>query len=300
MFTVCGNLPRRGFQDNAGPDLLARVIGQGVAASTSQTVVVENKAGANAIIGTDSVAKSAPDGYNLLVIDRLALITNPALYSGIPYNWQTDLKAVTELARVQLYLVVSGKLPAKNLAEFVAHVRANPGKLSYGTTGNGHINHIAMEALVKHFGLNLPAVPYKAFPPVIAGILNNEVISLITGPVPVLGMVRDGRLKALAVGSEKRTRELPDVPTIFEQGGTTAMLPPTVFVMMAQGGIPDALVTRINATVTAAMRQPEVVSAIEKQALELVPGSAADAARHMRDIAPGFLQAIKDAGVKIE
>jgi len=125
-------------------------------------------------------------------------------------------------------------------------------------------------------------------------------VSMITGPVPVLGMVRDGRLKAIAVGSEKRTRELPDVPTIFEQGGTAAMLPPTIFVMMAPGGTPDALVARINATVTATMRKPEVVSTIEQQALELVPGSAVDAARHMRDIAPGFLQAIKDAGVKIE
>ena len=284
----------------SGPDLLARTIGQSLAASSGQPVVVENKGGANGIIGSDAVAKAAADGHTLLLVDRLALITNPALYSNVPFNWQVDLKPVTEVARVQLYLVTGSRLPARTFNEFIQYVRANPDKLSYATSGNGHINHLSMEAIVKGFGLKINAVPYKSAPQITTALVAGEVVSVVTGPVPVLGMVRDGRLRALAVGAEKRTRELPDTPTIVESGGTPAMLPPTVFVIMAPGSTPDGMVGRMNAALTAVMRRPEVVSTIEQQALELVPGTAAQAAQHMRDVGPGILQAIRDAGIKME
>lgn len=288
------------YPPGSGPDLLARVIGQNLAASSGQTVLVENKGGANAIIGSDAVAKAAPDGYTLLVVDRLALITNPALYRNMPFNWQVDLKPVTDLARVQLYLIASSKLPAKNFSEFVQYVKANPDKLNYASSGNGHINHLSMESISKAYGLRINHVPYKSLPQAVTGILSGDVAAVVTGPVPVMGMIRDGRLRALVVGAEKRTRELPETQTIVENGGAVSLLPPTVFIMSAPGGTPESLVARINASITGILRKPEVIAAIEKQALELAPSTPQQTAERMREIAPDFLQAIKDAGIKME
>jgi tripartite-type tricarboxylate transporter receptor subunit TctC len=256
------------YPAGTGPDIMARMLADKLAKRTSQTFVVDNKPGANAIIGTDNVAKSPPDGSTLLLVDRLTLSVNPLLYKPLPYDPRKDLTSVSNVADVKLYLMVAGNFPANNFHEFVAYAKANPGKVAYGTGGAGSILHLNLEAIQAGTGIEMLHVPYKAFAEVVPALLGGQVQTTTGGIEAVQKLVEDKRIKLLAIGSATRAAVAPSIPTIREAGGTDDMLLSTAYTLHARADTPAAVVQKISQEVTAAIADPDVQASTKARGLE--------------------------------
>lgn len=282
------------------PDVLARDIGNALSRQTGKTFVVDNKPGANSIIGTDVVAKAEPDGATLLMVDRLALVTNPMLYSKLPYKWEEAVKPVTDLARVNLMIGVRSGLPVKNFTELVAYAKAHPGQLNAGIGGNGHVTHIGMEMLSKAHGYTQTYVPYKGIGPAITGLAAGEVDVVIAGGVALQAQARSERIRLLAIGDEQRAAFAPDVPTIVEAGGKAASIPSTVFALFAPGKVPDAVIAQINQAVTQAVANSPMKANYAARGLEVGTSRPAETLASMKRETVKYEQIIREAGIKIE
>jgi tripartite-type tricarboxylate transporter receptor subunit TctC len=282
------------------PDVLARDIGIALSKQTGKTFVVDNKPGANSIIGTDAVAKAEPDGATLLMVDRLALVTNPMLYSKLPYKWEEAVKPVTDLARVNLMIGVRSGLPVKTFTELVAYAKANPGKLNAGTGGNGHVTHIGMEMLSKAHGYTQTYVPYKGVGPAITGLASGEVDVVIAGGVALAAQAKSERVRLLAIGDEQRAGFAPEVPTITEAGGKAGSIPSTVFALFAPGRVSDAVITQINQAVTQAVANSPMKANYAARGLEVGTSKPADTLSSMKQETVKYEQIIREAGIKIE
>src|SRR5687767_3623643 len=207
-----------GFPPGGSNDIIARVLAPKVSELLGQQVVVENRAGANAIIATDFVAKSAPDGYTLLLGSVSPLVISPHAYSKLPYDTLADFAPITTVAMTPEIFAVHPSLPAKSLKELVALARSQPGKLSLASSGNGGLPHLAIELFKTTAGVNVLHVPYKGAAPAITDTMGGHVDAIAMDLPPVLPHVKSGRLRALAMASERRTPLLPELPTSGEQG----------------------------------------------------------------------------------
>ncbi|CAN5476429.1 tripartite tricarboxylate transporter substrate binding protein [soil metagenome] len=202
-----------------GPsDALARAVGQSLTASMGQMVLVDNKPGANTIIGADTVAKSPPDGYTLLLATDATYSINPLVYSKLPYNPQKDLIPLVAVAHLPEYLMIGSQVPAKTLPEFIAYAKANPGKVTYGSFGIGSNAHLAGEAFKAATGIDMVHVPYKGAAEVIPAIVSGQIDAVFTSPNQALPFIKEGKMRALGTSAPQRMAQLPDVPTYIEQG----------------------------------------------------------------------------------
>ncbi|QEK93255.1 tripartite tricarboxylate transporter substrate binding protein [Achromobacter insolitus] len=280
------------------PDVLARDLGNRLFKESGKTVVVENRPGANAIIGSDYVAKAAGDGNTLLMVDRLALETNPFLYAKVPYRWQEDFKPVTDLGQVQLYVAVSNAFPAKTYREFIDYARANPQRINVGTGGQGHVNHLGMAMLASAEGVQFTYVPFKGVAPAMTATMAGDVDSVMAGGLAVSEQYKAGKIRVLVAGAAQRAAMMPDVPTLQEAGGKAGSIPSTVFTLFAPGKTPDALVAQINRAVTAVTADPSFRKAYEARGL-LVRGSSPEATlAAMKEEAGRYESLIKSADIK--
>ena len=200
-------------------DVLSRITAQAMSPGLGQQMVIDNRAGAAGMIGADNVAKSAPDGYSLLNI-QASFVANPALRSKMPYDTLNDFVFVGLMARAPLLAVVHPSLPVKNIKELVALAKAHPGQINYGTPGIGSYTQLATELFRRMAGINIVHVPYKGIAPALTDLMGGHLQLAMTSPPSVMSQVQAGRLKALAVGGEKRSSFLPDIPTIAEAGYT--------------------------------------------------------------------------------
>ena len=282
------------------PDVLARDLGNALARQTGKVFVVDNKPGANSIIGTEVVAKSEGDGATLLMVDRLAIVTNPQLYSKMPYKWEETLKPVSDLAGVHLFLGVREGLPVKTFAEFIAYARANPKKVNVGTGGNGHVTHIGMEMLAQAHGVSFTYVPYKGVAPGIAGLVGGEVDAMMSGGLVMQPHARSGKVKALVLGHTARANFLPDVPTLAEAGGKAGSIPSTVFALFTSAKVPDAVLAQMNRAVVTAMSSPELRANYAARGLEVGTTRPEETLALMKREAAAYEKIIRDAGIKIE
>lgn len=282
------------------PDVLARDIGNALSKQTGKTFVVDNKPGANSIIGTDAVAKAEPDGATLLMVDRLALVTNPMLYAKLPYKWEEAVRPVTDLARVNLMIGVRSGLPVKTFTELVAYAKANPGKLNAGTGGNGHVTHIGMDMLSRAHGYTQTYVPYKGIGPAITGLSSGEVDLVIAGGVALAAQAKSGRVRLLAIGDDQRAAFAPEVPTLAEAGGKAGSIPSTVFALFAPGKVPDAVITQIHQAVTQAVANSPMRVNYAARGLEVGTSRPADTLSSMKQETVKYEQIIREAGIKIE
>jgi len=204
--------------DAGGPtDVLGRLLAPTLAERLEQSVVVENRGGAAAIVGANVVAKAQPDGYTLLLGD-INLAVNPSLYKALPYDVNKELVAVSLVAAAPLVLVVNTATPVKNLQEFIAHAKANPGRLTFGSAGAGNTTHLAPELLKAAAGLNIVHVPYKGIGPALTDLAAGQTDLVVTGISGASPLLKAGKLKALAITGDKRAAALPDVPTFAEAG----------------------------------------------------------------------------------
>jgi tripartite-type tricarboxylate transporter receptor subunit TctC len=252
-----------------GPtDVFTRAIAEELRKSLHQTFIMENKPGAGTTIGTDYVAKAAPDGYTLLMVSGTQTV-NETLYSKKPYHLMKDLVPIAPLIDSDLVLVVHPSVPAKNLKELLALARAKPGTLNFGSSGNGSNYHMAAELLKHLTGIDIVHVPYKGSTGMRTDILSGQIQMLFDSVPTMAPLIKAGKVRALGTSGDKRSPNLPDVPTIAEAGvpGFQA----TLWVgFMAPAGTPQPIVDKLNAEITKIVSRPDIKAAWEKQGAEPV------------------------------
>lgn len=245
------------YPPGTGPDVMARLVTEGLTKELKASFVVENRPGANAIIGTSEVVKAPADGYTFLLVDRLTLTVNPLLYQP-PFVPKRDLVSVSNIADVNLYLVVSSQLPVSDFKSFITYAKAHPGQVGFGTGGIGSVMHLNMELLQAGTGAEFLHVPYKALAEVIPALLGGQVQATSGGVEALLPHVQKGSLKLLAVGAASHQPVAPDVPTITEAGGSDMLLS-TSYSFHAKAGTPPEILSRIHDALAKVLSQPELV-----------------------------------------
>jgi len=288
------------FTPGGGADFTARTVGQRMSELLGQPVVVENKPGANGLVGCDAVAKSAPDGYTLLETDRGALGVNPSLYRKLPYDPLADFEYVGIVTTAPYVLVIDPRLPAKTLAELRGLSQAKPGSLNYGSYGVASMAQLNIEALKAKMGVDLTHVPYKGAGPAVQAVVAGEAAATIASPAGVLGFIRDGRLRALAIGAQERSPLLPGVPTLAEAGGDNDTLVPTYFAFALPAKTPSAVVARLHEAMRSAVRTKEVAERLNTAGLEPAGGTGEELLALVKRDIPRFRGIIQNIGIQPE
>jgi tripartite-type tricarboxylate transporter receptor subunit TctC len=281
------------------PDTMARLVGQKIGDALGQQLVVENRGGAGGIVGTSEVAKSAPDGYTLLVADVGQIAINPHLFSKLPYDPLKDLVGVSLMGTSALYLVAHPSVPANNMRELVALLKAQPGKFSYGSSGLGSIHHLATEALKTDLGLDILHVPYKGTGQSVPALLGGQVALLYAALPSIESHVKAGKVKMLAVSTPQRSPQAPDVPTVAESG-----VPGYDFVaeigLYAPAGTPQDIVARLAAEVAKAVKHPDVAQRFRQLGIDPA-GSAPETLAAMNRVNyEKYARVVKLSGAKID
>ena len=280
-------------------DVIARVLAPRLSAALGQSVVVEQMPGAGTNIGNNYVAKAAPDGYTLL-INGLPLVTNLALYSQLPYNPMTDLVPVIELAEVTNVVVVHPDLAVQNLKELVQLAKSKPGLLNYGSPGAGSSGHLAGELLGLKTGTQMEHFPYKGNSQAMVDLLRGELqIGFVNLPL-ALPQVKANKLKALAVTGQKRSRLLPNVPTVAEALSLPDYEITAWFGILAPAKTPPAVVQLLNREIDKILKDPEIVEKIQAAGADLIGGSSAAFEAKMKKDASRLTEVIRQAGTKVE
>ena len=239
------------FPPGGAADLLARLIGQSLGETLGQPVVIENKGGANGNLGGEAVARSAPDGYSLLMSSGSMVAINPHLYASMPFDPAKDLIPVASVARVPFYLVVRAENPVQDFKAFIADLSANPGKRNFGSPGIGSSPHLAAELLKKMTGTDAVHVPYRGAAPALNDLLAGQ-LDFLFDPGIAIEHVKAGKLRAIAIGSPQRSPQLPDVPTLAELG-LAGFDADAIFGVYAPAGTPRDIVARLNTEINRAL-----------------------------------------------
>ena len=264
-----------GFTAGGGNDIIARVFGQKLSESLGQPVIIENKPGAGAILATEYVARSAPDGYTLLVGASGAMVINPAVYEKLNYDTMRDFKPVSELASFPLILIVNSKSPFKSLADLVAYAKANPDKANYSSSSAAF--QLATELFKQKTGVPMQMIPYKGANDSVTAVISGEVTATIADAGPVTSQVNGGNARALAVAAPKRAESLPDVPTMKEAGADVeAVLWSGIF---APAATPPEIVARLEAEFIRIARLPDIVSRLKSLNIDSVGNSSEEFSR---------------------
>jgi len=286
------------FSPGTGIDILARTLGERFNARWGVPLVVENKPGASGNIGAESAMQAAADGYTLLMT-ATSFATNVALAKRLPYDPQKSFAPVALVATGTLALVVAPTSPARTIKEFVELVRAKPGVLNYASTGNGTVQHLTMELLKQALGIDLVHVPYKANAGAITDVAGGHVEAMIT-PVHTAGpLVKQNRLRMLAVLSAERSPVFPSVPTLKEEGFPDLEVE-VWYAMLAPAGTPQPVVARLNSEVQEILDSNEVRDALAKQGLSPVGGSPERLAELLRTELARWPRVVAKAGIKAD
>lgn len=285
------------FTAGSATDTVARAVAASLTTSLGQTVVIENKGGAGGTIGAAQVAKATPDGYTLLVHSS-AHTVNPAMYPSLTYDTAKDLVGVSMLAQLPNVLVVAPSKGWKSVQDLVKAAKAEPGKLTYASAGAGSATHMNIEKFRLRAGFQAVHVPYKGTPEALTDTMAGRVDMFFAPVVAALGLVREGRVLGLAVGGEKRSSVLPDVPTTQEAGFADSAYNFWVG-MIAPAGVPAPIIERLNAEVKRALTSPEVAGRLSPLGADAAPMNAAAfnalIARELADNA----KLVREAGIKL-
>ena len=280
-------------------DVVTRVVTQKMQASLGQAIVVENKPGANSIIGADLVAKSAPDGYSIVTVIA-AHAANATIYQGkLPFDPVTGFIPLSLAAIAPLILTANNNFPAKDVRELIAYAKANPGKINFGSSGIGAAAHLTTELFKQTAGIDMVHVPYKGTAPALLGLQGNDIQILVDVPSTLMPHVRGGRIKALAMFSNKRVPGAAEVPTFAEAGGPP--LESSTWVMfLAPAGTPREIVLRLSQETQKAINESDIKTRFSEIGIEPVGGTPGEAARFLADEITKWARVITTAGVKAE
>jgi tripartite-type tricarboxylate transporter receptor subunit TctC len=287
------------FAAGGGVDILTRIMGQHLTERLGQQVVVDNRPGAGGNLGSDAVAKSAPDGYTLLMGTTGTHTINPGLYPKLPYDAVKDFKPITLTASVPNLLVVNPELPAKSAKELIALAKASPGKLNFGSFGNGTSNHLSGELLKAVAKIDVVHVPYKNAPQAVIDIMNGQVAFAFVNMPLALPHVQAGKLRGLAVTGAARSSAAPDFPTMAE-AGVADFVVESWYGLLAPAGTPDAIVERLHREVVAVLAKPEVKAAFAQQGAEPMTSTPAEFAKMIADGKKQWAEIIRISGAQLD
>ena len=285
-------------QPGGGVDLVARTVGDRLGRALGQSFIVDNQSGGGGIVGSLAAARAAPDGYTLMLAYVGTHGTNPAVRK-LPYDAIKDFTPVAMVAGTPNVLVVPQSLPVKTLAEFIAHCKANAGKLSYGSAGPGTLTHLAMEQLKVASGLDLVHVPYRGIGPAITDVLGGQTQALFPGLAAGLPHIKAGKMRALAVTGRARHKLLPDVPT-FEEAGFQGFDGVQWYGIAGPANMPPAIVRRLNEEINKAIETPELRERLSGEALEPMPMSPEQFGQYMREDIARWSQLAKARNIEIK
>ena len=280
-------------------DVVTRIVTQKMSGPLGQPVVVDNRPGANSILGSDLAAKAAPDGYTMVTVIA-GYAANVTLYQGkLPFDPLKDLVPVSLAGIAPLIMTVNDKLPAKDVKELIAYAKANPGKLNFGSSGIGAAAHLTCELFKQTAGIDMVRIPFKGTAPATQAVMANDIQILVDTPSSMMPHVRGGKLRALGMFSAKRLPAFPDVPTIAEAGGP-ALESSTWVLFMAPGGTPRPIIDRLAAETTRAINESGIRERFLQLGIEPV-GNTPDQARKFLDAEVAkWAKVINTAGVKAE
>ena len=278
-------------------DVLARIIAQKLTELWGQPVVVENRPGAGMNLGADAVAKSAPDGYTWLLGANNIFVTNPHM-GKMPFDVFKDLTPITQVATVPFVLVVNPAVPAKNMAELVDYAKRNPGKLNYGSSGNGSPQHLASEMLNFGAGIQTQHVPYKGAIPAITDLLGGRIQFFIGAVNSLLPHIKDGKLRSLAGAGGQRFAAFPELPAMAETVPGVAL---DVWLgVFMPAGVPKDIISKVNADIARVLQLPEVKANLSAQGIEGVTGTPEALATTIRDDHARWGKVIREANIKAD
>lgn len=287
------------FPPGGGTDIIARETSQRVAAATGWTFVIDNKPGAGGNLGVDAAAKSPADGYTIVIGQTSNLAVNPTLYAKMPYDSQKDLAPIVLLANAPLVMVTGTGTPYKTLADAVNAAKAKPGGLNFASPGNGTVAHLTSEMFQKAANFKTQHVPYKGAAQALTDVISGNVDLYMSSVPTLIGQIRNGKLRPLAVSSAKRVDDLPNVPTINESGyqGFDAV---TWFGLLAPAGTPKEAITRLNAEFNKALQNPELRKKLGDEGADAAGGTPEQFAALIRDEIPRWGKVVKESGAKID
>ena len=287
------------YSAGGGTDIVSRAVGQKLADKWGQSVIVDNRVGANGIIGADAVAKASADGYTLLMSTPAEVSTNPHLYPNIPYNAARDFAPITLITVTPLVVAVNPGVPANTVQELVALAKAKPGTLGFATPGNGSSQHLTGEMLMMTAGIKLVHVPYKGAGQSIPDVIAGQVPMGIYGVLTISQHAKAGRLRMLAVTTAKRSSAYPDLPTLAESGlpGVDTSL---WFGLIAPAATPKAVIARIHDDVVAALKLPDLRERIASQGGDIVGDTPEEFTAFIAAESAKYADIIKRAGVKLD
>lgn len=288
------------YPPGGGIDLIARAAGSQLTQRWGQGVVVENKPGSGTIVAAESVARSAPDGYTLLLTTDSTVTINPHLYAKLPYDPVKDFAPVTQLVFLNQMLLANPAVPAGNLKELIAYAKANPNKLNYASYGSGSQPNLAMEMLKSQAGIEIVHVPYKGIPQAVPAAIAGEVQLTFSGAASSIGHIKGGRLKPLAIGGKSRLALLPEVPTFAEQGFPD--IPSNAwFGLFAPAGTPREVIAKLYGEITNILKEPEFNRReVAAKGYELVASTPEEFAAFLATDSARNARAVKLSGAKVE
>ena len=280
------------------PDTVARIFAQRLGDRLGQSVVVDNRPGANGVVAAQALATAPKDGYTFLVTDGSMFSINPALYKNLGYDYKRDFLPVSLAARAPLYLAVHPKVPANSLQEFIALAKAKPGTLNYGSSGIGSTHHLTMEAMKSALGLQLTHVPFKGSGQSVPALIGGQVEVLFSALPSLSGFVKAGQVKLLATNAAQRSRQEPNVPAIAEIIPGFDFAP--IVGVLAATGTPVTTIERISLEMAQIAKMPEVIETLNKAGIDPIGSGPADYNKAVLAENDRLAKAINAAGIKAE
>ncbi len=286
------------YAAGGGADVLTRLLAQALGDIWKQSVIVDNRPGAGATLGTDMVAKAPPDGYTLLMTAS-TMAVSPTAYPKLPYDVIKDFAPITLVAQSPYVLAVNPSVKARTLTELLALARSAPGTLNFGSPGNGTLSHLALELLRTRTGIQVTVVPYKGSNPAVVGVLSGQVDFTLDTPSGLLEQVKAQKVRALAVTSSNRAQSMPDVPTFMEAG--VREFDVTVwFGLLAPAGTPPDIVSKIHADTVKALASPALIERFKAESLDIVTMRPEEFGAYLRSEIGKWREVIKQANIKFE
>ena len=277
-------------------DLVIRLLNTKLGERLGQPVIVENKAGAGGVVGADSVARAAPDGYSFLFTAQGPIATTPFLIKDIPYDARTAFAPVSMVALMPNVLLVHPSMPFRTVKDFIAYAKANPGKLTYGSQGIGTTGHLTGLMVNQYAGVDLVHVPYKGFPPLLADVKTGRVNMMFVDTINSLPRVRSKELVAIAVSGQKRSSALPDVPT-FAESGYPGVISEPWFAMFAPAQTPLAIRKRLSDEIRGVLKDPQIVARLKDLGVEIQGSTPEELGEAMKKEYDRWGQVIRNAGI---
>lgn len=287
------------FSAGGPTDVLARIVADQLNSRWHQPVIVEGKPGAGGNIAMDFVARSPADGYTLVSAPTGTLVINQHIFPNIRFDSFKDFTPITLMASIDNVLIVNANVPAKNLKEFIAYGKANPGKLTYGSPGVGAQPHLAGEMFKQATGIDMLHVPYKGTSEATTALMGGQITALLGQVSAVAPLVQSGKVRAIGIASMKRSPLLPNVPTLNEQG-LTGFESASIYALMAPSGTPAPIVNKLSTEVRAILRNPAVEKKISDMGMDVVANTPEQLAALMRKESARYEKIIKEQNIKAD